>query len=559
MSDKQKNGAAGDSVQYTRVAHATANKKCESTVNWTLTSCSMTDFVQIIAQPIYTVPVIFVPGIMGSNLMATQDVDGLMKGDPIWLMDSEGGAATAWKFKSPAERQARLNPATTDVYDGGAVPGNVLTIGDAKLIKENRYWGEVAAASYQGYLVWLENALNGRKRVDAWRALQGDTAFAAALSAGFKFQQVKKDDVDHAADIRFPVYACGYNWLQSNSESAKRLAKRIEAVIKANNSKSFTCEQVILITHSMGGLVARACSELQGQQGKIAGILHGVMPATGAAVAYKRVRTGSEGLAGYFVLGDTAAKVTAVFANAPGALQLLPSQHYPPGWLKLGTGIGSDFKEVAALPAADPYAEIYEQRGKWWGLVREELINPAKMKLHKGWSDYLKNIRSAKEFHTELGSKYHRNTMAFFGSGSDADNGKTWGTVRWEARAASDMASKTNGHTGLHDTVAMRASNAEMLAMAPAADDGEGALSALNTPRYRYDFRLSSKDSAGDGTVPVVSGRAPALAGDAAGVKASYHLNLGTQGHEGAYRVQQAQQLSLHCVLSLARNIKVKL
>lgn len=139
------------------------------------------------------------------------------------------------------------------------------------------------------------------------------------------------------------------------------------------------------------------------------------------------------------------------------------------------------------------------------------------------------------------------------------DNGKTWGTVRWEARAASDMTSKTNGHTGLHDTVPMRASNAEMLAMAPAADDGEGALSVLNTPRYRYDFRLSAKDSAGDGTVPVVSGRAPALAGDAAGVQASYHLNLGAAGHEGAYRVQQAQQLSLHCVLGLARNIKVQL
>ena len=68
--------------------------------------------------------------------------------------------------------------------------------------------------------------------------------------------------------MRFPVYACGYNWLRSNLVSAKRLAERIDKVIKDNNSKSSTCDQVILITHSMGGLVARACTELLGAQGK---------------------------------------------------------------------------------------------------------------------------------------------------------------------------------------------------------------------------------------------------------------------------------------------------
>jgi pimeloyl-ACP methyl ester carboxylesterase len=516
--------------------------------------------VQIVAQPIYTVPIIFVPGIMGSNLMVTTDVGSIKKGDPVWLMDSQGGAAMTWKLKNPRERQLRLNPATTDVYDGGQVPANVVTVGDAEMIRKHRYWGEVGAMSYQSYLVWLEHALNGRGRVDTWRTLQGDPAFAQALSAGYKFQQVTQEDVGHAADMRFPVYACGYNWLQSNSESAKRMSKRIDAVIKANNTRSFTCDQVILITHSMGGLVARACSELQGKQGKIAGILHGVMPATGAAVAYKRVRTGAEGSAGYFVLGDSAAKVTAVFANAPGALQLLPSQHYPPGWLKLGSGIGPQFKEVVALPAADPYAEIYEQRGKWWGLVREELINPAALEGHEGWDRYLKNIRSAKKFHTDLGSIYHKNTVTFFGDGTDAMNGMTWGTVRWEARTASDMSSKTNGHTGLHDTAPMSANRSEMLAMLPAQDDGEGWISALHLGRYRYDYRLSGKDSGGDGTVPVVSGNAPAQAGAAAGVHASYHLNLDGAGHEGAYRIPHAQQLSLHAVLSLARNIpKVKL
>ena len=258
------------------------------------------------------------------------------------------------------------------------------------------------------------------------------------------------------------------------------------------------------------------------------------------------------------MIGGTAAKVTAVFANSPGALQLLPSQHYPPGWLKLGTGTGRAFNELASMPTADPYAEIYEQRGKWWGLVREELINPAAIRAHAGWEAYISNIGEAKAFHTALASKYHRNTIAFFGDGSDSSNGMTWRTVRWEASLANDMSTSTRSSTR-HAAVPMTASRAEMIAMTPSADDGEGKVSALHALRFRYDFSLSAKDSAGDGTVPDVSGSAPAQAGAAAGVKGSYHLNLDAVGHEGAYRATPVQQLSIHAVLSIARNIKVKL
>ena len=319
MSDFSLKSFADDVEQRKRMAYTTANEKGESTASWALTPVGVTDPVFIVAQPIYTVPIIFVPGIMGSNLMVTQDVDKLKKGNPVWLMNGKVGAAKAWGFKNPTERQLRLNPNTTAVYPGGDVPSNVptVTIGNATqllqgngwrestdktakvppanntAIPEGRGWGEVAAMSYHSYLIWLENALNGKGRIDGWRNLQGEPDFAKVLSDGFKFQQVKKEDIGHGADMRFPVYACGYNWLQSNAKSAERLAKRIDDVINANNSKSFTCEKVILITHSMGGLVARYCSEMLKKSGKIAGILHGVMPATGAAVAYKRVRSGT--------------------------------------------------------------------------------------------------------------------------------------------------------------------------------------------------------------------------------------------------------------------------
>lgn len=245
--------------------------------------------------------------------------------------------------------------------------------------------------------------------------------------------------------------------------------------------------------------------------------------------------------------------MTPVFANAPGALQLLPSQHYPTGWLKLGVGRSGGFKEVTTLPNADPYAEIYEQKGKWWGLVRENLIDPAKLEGHEGWDDYLKNIRAAKEFHTDLGNQYHKNTISFFGDGRSTDNGMTWGTVRWEAIVSHDTQALTANSANLPSLVSPPKD--DFLAMPTTSDNGEGTVNALAQGGYRYYFALSTKDSKGDGTVPVVSGTAPALAGAAAGVKASYHVNVDAEGHEGAYRVPQAQQLSLHAVLSLARAI----
>jgi pimeloyl-ACP methyl ester carboxylesterase len=540
-----------DSVAFKRRAFARDDGKGNSVAEWTLTSPDITDPVQIVAQPICTVPVIFVPGIMGSNLMTTVSVAGKEAGEDVWLMNGKGGAASAWYKREAATRQARLNPATTAVFAGGDVPSNIPTIGSAKDIRERRFWGEVSAMSYQSFLVWLEKTLNERKRVETWRAELGTPDYARQLEAGMQFKPLSEKDVGHAANFRFPVYACGYNWLASNRKAAETLARRIRAVIAANNSASYSCQKVILITHSMGGLVARACSELAGMREHIAGIVHGVMPATGAAVAYKRVRGGTEGSAGA-VIGPDAATVTAVFANSPGALQLLPSKLYGSGWLQLGTGIGPQFKAVATLPKADPYEEIYKQRGQWWSLVREELINPAQLDGHKGWSDYIQNITEAARFHNDLGTKYHPNTFSFHGNGREPDNGLTWGTVRWQARTANDLRTVTRNTTG-HAAAPMTATPAQMLTLRPACDDGEGKASATLDGNLRYDFELSGKDSVGDGTVPEVSGQAPAKAG----VWKTYHLNLDAEGHEGAYRVGMAQRVTMHSILSILRTVQV--
>lgn len=541
---------------YTRKVFAKDNGKGESVAEWTLTPVKTNDPVQIIAQPIYTVPVIFVPGIMGSNLKATQDIteEKVQKDAAVWLMNGQGGAMRSWGYRSSERRQRLLNPSTTDVFAEGDVPKNVPTIGDADAIRALRYWGEVSAMSYQTFLVWLEKTLNEKGRINQWRGELGQQPYAAELFKGLSFQALDEAHVGHAADIRFPVYACGYNWLQSNFDSAKRLKARIDKVIKANNSKSYTCHKVILVTHSMGGLVARACSELLGMQGQIAGVLHGVMPATGAAVAYKRVRCGTEGKAG-MVIGGDAAKVTAVFANSPGALQLLPSKDYGPGWLKLGSGEGKAFNETMSLPLADPYEEIYKKKGMWWSLVREELIDPAKVDGHEGWEAYLKNIKKAQEFHEGLSGKYHPNTVAFYGDGNDAGNGMTWGTVRWEMRSAVHLQPVVPGasQTRAIPRPPVSLPAATLGSLQVQSDSGAGHVVAKLVPGHVAEFVISGKDSAGDGTVPEASGKAPAVSG----AKLVYHLNLDAEGHEGAYRVPMAQQVTLHAILHIAKDVPV--
>ena len=84
-------------------------------------------------------------------------------------------------------------------------------------------------------------------------------------------------------------------------------------------------------------------------------------------------------------------------------------------------------------------------------------------------------------------------------------------------------------------------------------DSGAGQVVVQIAPGQIAEFLLSGKDSPGDGTVPELSGQAPAQAG----AKVVYQINLDAEGHEGAYRVPMAQQATLHAILSITQDIPV--
>ncbi|SCK08415.1 triacylglycerol lipase [Vogesella sp. LIG4] len=507
--------------------------------------------------PERVIPVIFIPGIMGSNLrMSPERQQRLKKKNNIaWRPDSKMEAIKLGNA-SPAERQLQLDPSATmvDLYDPKSNP-----TGDKKesaadrhdnadpdkstgLSKEEarqRGWGEVFFGSYGQVLNTFETLLNrmfsnGKLQPD-WKKVVGvDPKDWQAASALPKLSEADLKQTTNGC--WFPVHAFGYNWLQSNGEAAKLLAKRIDAVI-ARYQKTAKCEKVILVTHSMGGLVGRAiCHPSYGNlQDKVLGIVHGVMPAIGAAAAYRRMLAGFEGggIADW-VVGNTGPKVMPVLANAPGGLQLLPSTAYGPNWLRI---IDSGGKVLKQLPARDPYDEIYKRADVWWGLLREGWINPAGDKI-AGVERTRKLLSVSRDFHQDIAHYYHPCSYAHYGCDN---NRKAFQNVMWEVKARQAVA------------------NLDVLQI---VDDSEQGNLQLMNPQAKpaagsYPEGISAfirrPTDPGDQTVPMLSADDQLRSGIFKGV----FRQTGYE-HQASYQNDKAIASTLYSIIQIAKQMKWK-
>ena len=119
-----------------------------------------------ILPPDKVIPVIFVPGIMGSNLKssATNAIGG-----KAWAPDLLIDWARKFLSYSPAERQKLLNPALAEVDDSADIPdADVEWFADLggiaranwKSEYKRRGWGTVLLSSYGPLLYHLEFQLN---------------------------------------------------------------------------------------------------------------------------------------------------------------------------------------------------------------------------------------------------------------------------------------------------------------------------------------------------------------------------------------------------------------
>ena len=539
--------------------------------------------------PKRVLPIIFLPGIMGSNLrMSAQRQRELRQKDNIaWRPDILGltnikkNAGT-----SPDQRQLRLDPlqTTVDIYDpagtsdvsGDGRNANVeldgslnspLLMDDPPTARNRRTavqkarergWGEVFFKSYGELLQHLESRLNntfsGGKVRQEWRDVVGVDPQAWNPDPRLPQQALTEDELKKVATgCWFAVYAFGYNWLQSNGDSAKIIAQRINKVIDDLNGSGYQCKQVIVVTHSMGGLVGRALvhPKYGNLQDKVLGIVHGVMPAIGAPAAYKRMRAGfedpgmmstspQESLAAK-VAGNYGDEVTAVLANAPGALELLPTASYGNGWLR----VRHDGRDLEAWPKqGDPYSEIYKLQGKWYALFREDWINPSDRPPERGGGTFERTCRyldQARQFHQTIAGTYHPNSYAHYG----ADRGRqSFGEVVWEIRNCADPSGWQNWSV-VRDS---RQGRLEFAAWDPDGVNNIGALPFTDSAPAPMHATILPPAAPGDQTVPARSADHQLHSGRFKGV----FRQTGYE-HQSSYKDPRAIASTLYSIVRIAQ------
>jgi hypothetical protein len=360
-----------------------------------------------------------------------------------------------------------------------------------------------------------------------------------------------EDQLKHAANYRYDVWGGGYNWLKSNRDSAKELIDYIDNTVLAHYKKTNQrADKVILVTHSMGGLVARAMAHIHNYP-SILGVVHGVMPATGAPATYHHARCGYDGVSS-IILGRNAKEVVPVMCNSPGALELIPTADYKDGqpWLKLGgeTNDGPQLPGKDADGITDPYEEIYKSR-EWYGLVpahNEKLLDPAglsgdkkpgeEVSLDKQDSvatEYDKRVDMVKKFHEAISKKYPSPAYVHFG---DDTRQHTWETVHWSGPALN------------------RDALLQIL-----EDDHKGSL-RLGGSQAAIALKFEKATQAGDGTVPTVSGEAPGQVEINASFRQGDHgkgtyvgPNYKGYDHQLSYKDPNAQWATLHSIVKIAQ------
>ena len=518
------------------------------------------------------IPIVFLPGIMGSPLIATGNNAGTITSKVgnnwAWFPDSlpwlglsigEGyrdlDAVKRKTLLDPDNTRAVARPQDADISTWkGLLDKHAFVHLDEAM---RRGWGSVLCSGYGDFMLWLEYHLEhlyfeGRphaaaayKRTDAkaWGEVKG-------------YEAVTDAELVKAANWRYPVYAVGYNWLQSNKDSAQKVVQRI-AEIKADCQQrlKLKCDKVIVVTHSMGGLVGRMAAKLAPDL--IWGVVHGVQPATGAGTAYQHVREGYADLVGSMVIGGSGDLITPIFANASGCLELLPNQQYGPGWMVVNYQEFGTPRKLFSLPdpGGSPYAQIYANGDQWWRLMHPGLVDPGTKDLSASWGNYIARLRVAEAFHTELADHYHPTTYAYYGASS---NKKAWKKINWNLVSLSDMSTGVsakapsadvakNGMTLTRDDLQSFAeiqnkTSAGLIMYAGA--DGVGRTANYSGDAYRA--RIGVPDDEGDGTVPAHSGSALTS-------YVRFCARMTGFDHQGSYANDAVRSLTLHSVIKIAQ------
>jgi hypothetical protein len=319
-----------------------------------------------------TVPVVFVPGVMGSRLQL---------GGERWDPDSVGNMI-GWAMAGAESTRRQLSLANDgSVMDtaGRKVPADRLPRG----------WGGVAWAFYGKFLKDLEAQRFG--------------------------------------SVSTPVYAVGYDWRQDNRASGRAVATRIGEILAEHGAQKY-----FLVSHSMGGLVTRAMLKQDGGiAAKALGVVHVAQPALGAAVFYRRMFTGARagpdghalsppGIVFRNILGTSRESFQTILSALPGPMQLMITPQYRDTggrpWLSITPFETAVRRELEAV-GWPTYLEPDSPPGLLAAPGDRNALPPARDQ------DMRARIEDASSFHDWLLDYKHPKTWAIYGDGIETDMG----------------------------------------------------------------------------------------------------------------------------------------
>ncbi|MEL7184522.1 MAG: hypothetical protein AAGK57_12855, partial [Pseudomonadota bacterium] len=386
------------------------------------------------------IPIVLIPGIMGSRLRQKANPsqkawDPDDKAFTVWRYGvNHDGTATAMVLRAAWERKQLLvgqrrfashdpeylEPIDTFEQDG-VDPAAVAE-------RQRRGWGTVVQSFYGGTLGYLS------------------THFQSEVAGRVLLQNPEFNW------IHSPVWGAGYNWTTSNSTSGRYAADTIRQAkaegdqLAAENDA--TCPGILVVTHSMGGFVARSAVLEHGVAGDVLAVFHNVMPTDGAPAAYKRFHFGFENPDGgflkhieYVVLGRGGAWTNSTLGHSPGPQELLPNKRYAANnhtgrWMHIRNYDGSMFQ---SLPVnADPYSEIYQRRDQIYRCANPEWLYPEGASSMPStidpFDDFVVQNNAAKGYHDRIIGAGDYHDITYFSHSGDSHE-IAWDHIEWVPEA----------------------------------------------------------------------------------------------------------------------------
>jgi hypothetical protein len=293
------------------------------------------------------IPIILIPGILGTRLKSAQNPNGIWDPENTDLMLKKHVVSSSdYQRKLFKDNNIEVM-IDSDRYDSEKI---------------QRGWGEVYSEIYKPFLMTCQNK-------------------------SFTYFTPK-------------VYAIGYNWIKSNRDSCDRIRNRTKWILEKEKSGKTQPKGFFYVTHSMGALTVRSVlKKYNDLANNCLGVIFIVPPNLGAVVFYRRFFTGVkyDDLKVALVMGDHPSKWAKAVSPVKSAFELLPNNEYASNgenkrqWLRWKAEVVPEKnkkylgeREKATPPANELY-EIYSHTDyiaciahNSWGNVREDIINNTK-------------------------------------------------------------------------------------------------------------------------------------------------------------------------------------